>query len=165
MPPGPAGPRVGGVFGDGGVRGVGGVGGVGGVRGVRDTRAMEITCVTVDCHDPGTVAGFWNEALGWGGVALAADGTGAICGPPGGGAYLEFVRVPEAKTVKNRVHLGCSAGTLDDLDPEVERLVGLGATIAWEETFPPEVAARYRNVVLRDPEGNEFCLGAGAPPS
>ena len=35
----------------------------------------------------------------------------------------------------------------------------------WEEQFPPELAEHYRNVVLRDPEGNEFCLGAGQPPS
>ncbi len=122
---------------------------------------MEITCVTVDCRDPGAVAAFWNEALGWGGVAVAADGSGATCGPPGGGVYLEMISVPEGKVVKNRVHLGCTAGGLGDLDGEIERLRGLGATVAWEETFPDGVAARYRNVVLRDPEGNEFCLSGG----
>jgi hypothetical protein len=76
-----------------------------------------------------------------------------------------MVVVPEAKAVKNRVHLGCTAGPIGDLDAEVARLVGLGATVAWEETFPPEVAARYRNVVLRDPEGNEFCLSGGSLPA
>jgi hypothetical protein len=69
--------------------------------------------------------------------------------------------VPEAKQVKNRVHLGCSAGALASLDAELERLRGLGATVAWEEDFPPDIASHFRNVVLRDPEGNEFCLGAG----
>jgi hypothetical protein len=122
---------------------------------------MDITCVTVDCHDPGVVAAFWNEALHWGGVAEADDGTGAICGPPDGGTYLEFIRVPEDKVVKNRVHLGCGV-PWPELEAEIERLVGLGASIAWEEEFPPEVAAGYRNLVLRDPEGNEFCLGAGS---
>jgi predicted enzyme related to lactoylglutathione lyase len=126
---------------------------------------MDVTCVTVDCRDPGAVAAFWNEALRWAGVAVAADGSSAMCGPLEGGLYLEFVRVPEDKTVKNRVHLGCTAGTLDDLESEIERLLALGATIAWEEEFPPEMAARYRNLVLRDPEGNEFCLGAGTPPT
>ncbi len=67
--------------------------------------------------------------------------------------------------IKNRVHVGCTTGGVDELDAEIERLIGLGATIAWEEQFPPEVTAHYRNVVLRDPEGNEFCLGAGRPPS
>jgi hypothetical protein len=122
---------------------------------------MEIICVTIDCHDPGRVAAFWNDALHWGGVAVADDGSGALCGPPAGGSYLEFVRVPEQKERKNRVHLGCSAGALGDLDGEIARLEALGATVAWEEEFAPAVAAVYRNVVLRDPEGNEFCLSGG----
>ena len=126
---------------------------------------MDITCVTVDCAAPATIATFWNDALRWGGVAVAPDGTVAVCGPVDGGTYLEFVRVPEAKTVKNRVHLGCAVGSLDELDDELERLQALGATIAWEEAFPRDVARRFRNVILRDPEGNEFCLGAGTPPS
>lgn len=126
---------------------------------------MDITCVTVDCAAPVVVATFWNEALRWGGVAAADDGTYAVCGPPDGGIHLEFVTVPESKTVKNRVHLGCGVDRLEDLDAEIARLEALGGTIAWEEEFPPEVAASYRNLVLRDPEGNEFCLGAGTPPS
>ena len=125
---------------------------------------MEITCVTMDCHDAERVATFWNDALRWGGTAVAADGSGAICGPPGGGVYLELIRVPEDKVVKNRVHLGCTAGSLDELDAELERLTALGASVAWEEEFPAAVAAQYRNVVLRDPEGNEFCLSGGALP-
>jgi Glyoxalase-like domain len=125
---------------------------------------MDLICVTVDCADPAKVAAFWNEALRWGGVAAAPDGSGAICGPPGGGTYLEFMRVPEGKVVKNRVHLGCNAGSLEELDDELARLGALGATLAWEEEFPADVAARYRNLVLRDPEGNEFCLGGGVFP-
>ena len=70
----------------------------------------------------------------------------------------------EAKTVKNRMHLGLNAGSLVELDAEIERLLSLGASVAWEEEFPPAVAASYRNVVLRDPEGNEFCLGGGIHP-
>ena len=125
---------------------------------------MDVHCITVDCTDPAAVATFWNEALRWGGVAVAPDGSGAICGPPAGGWYLEFVKVPEPKAVKNRVHLGGGVDALDDLDAEIERLVGLGASVAWEETFPIEVATVYRNVVLRDVEGNEFCLSGGALP-
>ena len=123
---------------------------------------VDVTCVTIDCADPAAVASFWNEALGWGGVSVADDAGGAITGPPGGGMYLEFVRVPESKVVKNRVHLGCAVARIEDLDAEIERLVAIGAAIAWEEQFPEEIAARYRNVVLRDVEGNEFCLGAGS---
>jgi hypothetical protein len=126
---------------------------------------VHVTCVTIDCADPAAVATFWNEALRWGGIAVDAEGYGAICGPPDGGTYLEFVRVPEGKATKNRVHLGCAAGTLDDLDAELARLGELGATVAWEEVFPPEIAASYRNIVLRDVEGNEFCLSGGELPS
>ena len=125
---------------------------------------MELVCVTVDCHDPERVARFWDSALGWSGVVVADGGGGAVSRPPGAGTYLEFVRVPETKTVKNRLHLGLNAGTLADLEDEIERLVGLGASIAWEEEFPAHVAESYRNVVLRDPEGNEFCLGGGTFP-
>jgi hypothetical protein len=125
---------------------------------------MEITCVTIDSANPAAVASFWNDALHWSGVAASDDGNGALCGSSSSGWYLEFVRVPEAKTTKNRVHFGCSAGSLDALEPEIRRLRQLGATLAWEEDFPPEIRAVYRNVILRDPEGNEFCLSAGTMP-
>jgi hypothetical protein len=126
---------------------------------------MEIACVTLDCHEPRRLAEFWSAALGWHDVVLGTDGASATCSGAEGGICLEFIRVPEAKSTKNRVHLGCSAGALHDLGPELERIVALGASIAWEEDFAPAVARQYRNVVLRDPEGNEFCLGGGTPPA
>lgn len=113
---------------------------------------MEFTCVTVDCRNPGRLAAFWSQALGWEIAHVAEDG--AYCRSEQGGAGLEFIRVDEPKTAKNRVHLGTRT---DDIDAEVERLVSIGATLAWEEEFPS--GWPYRNVVLRDPEGNEFCLG------
>jgi catechol 2,3-dioxygenase-like lactoylglutathione lyase family enzyme len=110
--------------------------------------ALRVSCVTFDCHDPEALVAFWAAALGY-------EGAGHTCRPPDGiGPYLEFVVVPEPKAAKNRVHLGFNT---PDLDAEIGRLVALGATLAWEEEFPPDVP--YRNVVLRDPEGNEFCLG------
>jgi len=125
---------------------------------------MELVCVTIDCHGPERVARFWNDTLRWGGITVSSDGGRAVCRPRGGDMYLEFVRVPEQKVIKNRVHLGLNAGSLVDLDEEIERLLRLGASLAWEEEFPTELPASYRNVVLRDPEGNEFCLGGGAFP-
>ena len=77
------------------------------------------------------------------------------CYSPGGGLQrLQFMPVPEAKHVKNRVHIDFGA---DDVQAAVDRLVAMGASIAWEEDFPPDL--QYRNLVLRDPEGNEFCVG------
>jgi predicted enzyme related to lactoylglutathione lyase len=110
-----------------------------------------VSCVTFDCQDPDRVAAFWAEALRW-------QRNGDRVDSPGGEIYLEFVKVPESKSVKNRLHLGLNA---PDLDAEIQRLIGLGATIAWEEEFPE--GWPFRNVVLRDPEGNEFCLGNEVP--
>jgi hypothetical protein len=120
---------------------------------------MNLVCVTIDAIDPEAVARFWNEALGGEGVEVHDDI--ATCTLPGSPLLLEFVPVPEPKERKNRLHLGCSAGGLEDLESELSRLLGLGAEVAWEEEFPAELAERYRNLVLVDVEGNEFCLGAG----
>jgi predicted enzyme related to lactoylglutathione lyase len=114
---------------------------------------MKITCATFDAEDPARVARFWAAALGWE-TTETEEGVVVVAPASGADLYLEFVRVPEPKTVKNRVHLGTA---VVDLDAELARLCALGATVAWEEEdLPPG----YRNVVLRDPEGNEFCLGS-----
>ena len=87
---------------------------------------IEVTCVTVDCADPVVLVAFWAEALGW---DIVRSGTsGALCRPAGGGLGLEFIRVPEPKTVKNRVHVGTRAV---DFDAEISRLESLGASFAW----------------------------------
>jgi hypothetical protein len=125
---------------------------------------VRVVCVTIDSTNPASLAEFWNAALRWGGVGAASDGAEAVCGPADGGIYLEFVRVPESKTAKNRLHLGCAVGSIDEFDREFERLQALGAELAWREDFGPTVAAQYRNWVLRDPEGNEFCLSGGTWP-
>ena len=118
--------------------------------------------MTVDCRDPAAVARFWNEALGWGGTAVAPDGSGALCGPASGGVYLEFVQVPEEQGRQEpgarRLHSREARARSTARSRASSRL---GAVFAWEERFPPDVAARYRNVVLRDVEGNEFCLSGG----
>jgi hypothetical protein len=78
--------------------------------------------------------------------------------------YLEFIRVPEPKSGKNRLHLGCNVVSISEYDAEFQRLVELGATMAWQEVFGADVDDHYRNWVLLDPEGNEFCFGGGAWP-
>ena len=59
---------------------------------------------------------------------------------------LFFQRVPEAKTVKNRLHLDLRCA---DVDTEVDRILGLGGRL---------VASHADHLVLADPEGNEFCM-------
>ena len=67
---------------------------------------------------------------------------------------LVFVPVPEAKRIKNRLHIDLVP---DDRDAEVERLLALGASRA-DVGQDDEVTW----VVLADPEGNEFCVLLGA---
>jgi predicted enzyme related to lactoylglutathione lyase len=115
---------------------------------------VSLTCITVDCRDSRRVAEFWAAALDWR-VAHVTDDGAVVEAPDRRQPYLEFIVVPGAKTLKNRMHLGLSTPALDE---QIARLVSMGAEVAWEETFPPEWP--YRNVILRDPEGNEFCLGS-----
>jgi hypothetical protein len=68
------------------------------------------------------------------------------------GRRLLFQRVPEAKTVKNRLHLDLHPGE-GRRTAEVERLRGLGATVLREVKEP---SGEW--VVMADPEGNEFCV-------
>jgi predicted enzyme related to lactoylglutathione lyase len=111
-----------------------------------------VSGITIDARDPERLATWWGDVLGW-------ETNGRICRPPpGAGSRIEFMPVSDAKQGKNRVHLDL---TTNDVEVTVDRLTTMGATIAWEEEFPADLG--YRNVVLRDPEGNEFCVGG--PPS
>ena len=95
----------------------------------------------------------------------AEEGSGAIVDPEGVRPRIWFQEVPEPKSVKNRLHLDVRhtpgreampyAERRASVGAEVERLVGLGASIAYRNA--PE-GADYYAVTLRDPEGNEFCL-------
>ena len=76
----------------------------------------------------------------------------AASDPKGRGPRLFFQRVPEPKSAKNRVHLDVPVEAAQ-LDDEVQRLVALGASLTRYNTYPG-----HRAAVMRDPEGNEFCL-------
>jgi len=73
----------------------------------------------------------------------------------GTGRRILFVAVPEAKTVKNRIHLDLMAGP-EAHDAEVERLVALGATVVGVHDGP-----EGHWTLMVDPEGNEFDVTAG----
>ncbi len=135
--------------------------------------------VVFDCADPDRVATFWAQALGYKkqdppqGYAswidfLKAQGVpqdqwnsaSAIVDPAGTGPRIYFQRVPEGKTVKNRVHLdlnvGGGRGTPPDeqrrrVDAEAERLVREGG----RRLRAVEERGEYW-VCMLDPEGNEF---------
>ncbi|HMG42599.1 MAG TPA: VOC family protein [Acidimicrobiales bacterium] len=111
--------------------------------------------IAFDCDDVLTVARFWSAALG----RPLDEGSSELWASIGGtdGARAEpawyFNKVPESKQAKNRVHLDLT--TPDPL--AVDELVALGATVVGEHEVP---GAGHRWTVLRDPEGNEFCIAA-----
>ncbi len=110
--------------------------------------SLEWEQVMVDAADPGGLGRWWAAALEW--VVVNDDPEEFEIRPsPEGLPGLLFARVPEPKTVKNRLHLDFRP---DDRDAAVARLLDLGATRAdvgqGDQTW----------VVLADPEGNEFCV-------
>ena len=110
-----------------------------------------ISCVCIDSVDPWPLAEFWKAALGW--VVVDEDEHGVSLAAPGTVMpTLDIMRVPEAKSVKNRLHLDLRADGCTTAE-ELERLFALGATRA-DVGQGPDVSW----VVLADPEGNEFCL-------
>jgi hypothetical protein len=117
--------------------------------------SLEWEQTNVDAADPETLGRWWQQALGWVVVNDAPDEFEIRPAPdrlPG----LLFVRVPEVKTVKNRLHLDFRP---DDQELQVDRLLGLGATrVDVGQGEQPWV-------VLADPEGNEFCVLGPRPRS
>jgi hypothetical protein len=107
--------------------------------------------VTFDCADPRALARFWGQVTGWPVIEEPAPGyeESAVGGAGEGRPRLYFVKVPEGKIVKNRLHLDIIP-TDRTQDEEITRLTGLGATVVSDRR--PE----FGWVILADPEGNEF---------
>lgn len=138
--------------------------------------------VTLDCAQPTRLAQFWALALGYvpkpppagfgsweewfahHGVPEEEWDDGAyLCDPDGVGPTLSFLKVPEPKMAKNRVHLDVQAGGGQDTPWEerwprvveaIERLTSAGATVVREH----DMDGRPDHVEMADPEGNEFCV-------
>jgi catechol 2,3-dioxygenase-like lactoylglutathione lyase family enzyme len=111
--------------------------------------------VTFDCQDPYALAQFWTNVTGFTELPdepNAPDHEECYIKPDDGGPGLLFIRVPESKSVKNRLHLDLKPDTTRD--EEVERLLSLGATL-YEDHRKPDGTGW---VTLTDPEGNEFCV-------
>jgi hypothetical protein len=110
-----------------------------------------IAAIAIDAAQPRLVADFWCDVLGWR-ILEEEDGVISIAPPDGSWPTIDVVPVPEAKTVKNRLHLDLRADGVATSD-ELERLLALGAR-------PTDVGQGddVTWVVLSDPEGNEFCL-------
>jgi predicted enzyme related to lactoylglutathione lyase len=117
---------------------------------------MKTFGLVLDCADPDALADFWAGALGY--VTLGAAGSYVLLvAADGSQPKLLLQRVPEAKTVKNRMHLDI---VTPDIHSEAVRLEALGAHRVSEAMS--EHGSTW--VLMEDPEGNEFCVcdgGAG----
>jgi predicted enzyme related to lactoylglutathione lyase len=104
--------------------------------------------LVVDSEDPARLARWWAEALGYQ-ITYEKPDEVEIRRTPDELPGLTFVKVPEAKVGKNRLHIDLRPV---DQEAEVERLVNMGARNV-------DVGqGRVNWVVLADPEGNEFCI-------
>jgi predicted enzyme related to lactoylglutathione lyase len=109
--------------------------------------------VVLDCLDPAALAVFWSAVLGYRLEREASDDRAAILvAPDGAPPRLYLQRVPEPKSVKNRVHLDLAA---DEAESEIARLIALGATCLRDVREPDDAFT-----VMADPAGNEFCVVA-----
>jgi catechol 2,3-dioxygenase-like lactoylglutathione lyase family enzyme len=119
---------------------------------------MRLRHVTIDCADPYALARFWSDVTAWpvSDEDAPGDPEALVEAPPPLPALL-FIRVPEAKTVKNRVHFDWMP-TERSRDEEVDRLLGLGATV-YEDHRRDDGTGW---VTMLDPEGNEFCVERSA---
>lgn len=115
--------------------------------------ASRVDALTIDCADPARLAGFWAAVLGYE-VGEIEEADAWIKDPAGMGWPLLFQVVPEAKAVKNRLHLDLRPPV--SMAAEVERVTGLGAT---EFRYVEEHGSFW--TVMLDPEGNEFCVLRG----
>lgn len=117
-----------------------------------------------DAADPQLLAGFWAHALGYVAEPGYDDPDGAsIIDPDGKGPAIGFLRVPEGKTAKNRVHIDVRVAGEPPWDmAEREQLIRAkvldltshGAVVVRDESYGDHLG----HVVMRDPENNEFCV-------
>jgi hypothetical protein len=136
--------------------------------------------ITFDCADADVLAPFWAAALGYvlqpppegfdswpafleaNGIPVPEPGSiNAIVDPEKAGPRVLFLRVPEGKTAKNRVHLDVVVSRRGDdeqanrsaIAQAVSELIDLGAT----RLHDMDENGEFWTVML-DPEGNEFCV-------
>jgi predicted enzyme related to lactoylglutathione lyase len=109
--------------------------------------------IQIDCADPVGLATFWGAMLGQELDEPLGDPVhylGLVPDTPGA-PVVSFQRVPESKTVKNRLHFDV---VVDGVEVGAAQVVDLGGSVGLEEHR--EYGFSWR--LAADPEGNEFCL-------
>ena len=116
-----------------------------------------ISHTTFDAHDAYAQSVFWSQVLDWAEDPRDSNEPGheeCMIFSPDGRQRLLFIEVPETKQLKNRLHLDLAADDDTSRDAEVERVLGLGATMHADLRTPDGGGW----ATLIDPEGNEFCI-------
>jgi predicted enzyme related to lactoylglutathione lyase len=108
--------------------------------------------IVIDCADLDRSAAFWSAVLGYTASPAATGPYRSLEPESGAGIDVLLQRVPDVKGQKNRLHLDLRT---PDLDAEVRRVLGLGATLLTSETVTEDGWAWH---ILGDPDGNEFCV-------
>jgi hypothetical protein len=116
-----------------------------------------------DADDPHRLAAFWKLALGYVDEPGYDEQDGAsLIDPDGALPAIGFLKVPEGKTAKNRMHIDIRLAGGRPMDPvlheqlmraKAAELVAAGATVVREEAYD-----HLDHIVMHDPEGNEFCV-------
>lgn len=115
--------------------------------------SAQIDTIVIDCRDDHRLGVFWSAVLGYEMTVGSSNGVVRLRDPERRGPEIELQVVPEAKLVKNRVHIDLAVADAG-LEVEVARLAALGAArLRYVENDPDE-----SHWVMADPEGNEFCV-------
>ncbi|HIT76556.1 MAG TPA: VOC family protein [Candidatus Avipropionibacterium avicola] len=115
-----------------------------------------VSHTTIDATDAYALSQWWKQVLGYVDIPGDPNEPGheeCMIRDPAGRHHLLFIEVPDARSVKNRLHLDLRPWDRHR-DAEVERLVGIGARILGDFREPNGGGW----VTLADPEGNEFCV-------
>jgi predicted enzyme related to lactoylglutathione lyase len=110
----------------------------------------EFAGAVIDVNDLELEAAFWGEMIGEEPGPLRSDGGWIMIGTLAGQAMLVLQKVPDAKTIKDRIHIDFH---VDDVDVAVARIIEFSGSQFSE----PKMGG---GVTMADPEGNEFCIGA-----
>jgi len=121
--------------------------------------SASLFAVVVDCRDPLRQAEFWALALAYQ-VNRRNPDEYQVSDPGGGAVSLYFMKVPEPKASKNRLHLDLV--TEGSMEAEAARLAAAGAKVVEVRHDPASLDNPDTWTVMGDPEGNEFCVTSTA---
>jgi hypothetical protein len=106
-----------------------------------------VAALAIDCADPPALAKFWQKLLG-GQVVVDKSGDAELR-RSGSNVRFDFLKVPESKAGKNRLHLDLRSRVYE---AAIAEALSFGATLA------DDIYDGGDWQVMRDPEGNEFCI-------